>query len=767
MNDSRVPLIRRIGVRGVVGIACLLSFACQSDPSARKREYLESGNRYLADGKYPHAIIEYRNAIDIDPTFGEARKRLAEAYARTGDAPQALEQYVRAADFIPTDVQLQLTAGAYLLAARKPGDALARADYALKQQPDSIQALLLRGNALAGLSSFDEALKAIEEAIRLDPERGTSFTQLGLVEFARGRTSEAEAAFIKAVELAPKSVETYFALGNFYWSVGNAGETEKAFQGALNVDAKNGMANRAMAAFSIATGKYRAAEPYLIRLAESGDPNAVFALTDYYIASGRAKEAVARLEADGGAMKDVPNVGQRLARAYAAAGDTTRAKTLVEQVLAGNPSAVDAQLLRSQLLFDAGNRDEAYAAVHTAASSSPESAEAQFALARVYAARGDRTAAEAAYRDVLRINPRAAAAQVAIARLQLSSGNREASLKTAEEVTRTQPQNLDARLQLARSLMASGDVRRAERELTALRSAYPNVSAVHIQAGMLALLKNDIAGARASFNRAESLDSRSLELLAAWLALEFKTNDVPGAKARVEKRLNEGATPGLLILAARTYLSAKDQLAAESALRQAIELDASLLPPYEMLGQLYIAQKKLGEARTEFEALAKRQSKPVSALTMSGMILMAQGQTEPAKKRFEEVLAIDPRAAIAANNLAWMHAESGENLDTALKLAQIATAQVPDQPELMDTLGWVYYKKNVPKLASALFEGCVKKAPGIAAYHYHLGLAYLQSGDIERGRAALHQALALSPNQPLAVDIRRALAESSPANPKS
>ena len=53
-----------------------------------------------------------------------------------------------------------------------------------------------------------------------------------------------------------------------------------------------------MAAFSIATGNYRDAEPYFLRLAESGEPNAVFALTDYYIASGRAKDAVARLEAD-------------------------------------------------------------------------------------------------------------------------------------------------------------------------------------------------------------------------------------------------------------------------------------------------------------------------------------------------------------------------------------------------------------------------------------------------------------------------------------
>src|SRR5688572_6691338 len=184
---------------GLPVVAWLLTIACQSDPSVRKQRYLESGNRYFADGKYAHAIIEYRNAVDLDATFGQARKRLAEAYAQAGDGPNALEQYVRAADLLPNDVQLQLRAGTYLLAARKPDDALARADIALQQQPDNIQAHLLRGNALAGLSSFDDALKAIEEAIRLDPASGTTFTQLGRVELARGRRSEAEAAFIKAV----------------------------------------------------------------------------------------------------------------------------------------------------------------------------------------------------------------------------------------------------------------------------------------------------------------------------------------------------------------------------------------------------------------------------------------------------------------------------------------------------------------------------------------------------------------------------------------
>jgi len=740
-------------------VATIAAAGCSRDPSVRKAKYLESGDRYVAEGKYSSAVIEYRNAVDLDRLWGDARKRLAEAYARTGDGPHALEEYVRAADLLPNDVPLQLTAGTYLLAARKPEDALARADNVLKQQPDNIQAHLLRGNALAGLSSFDDALKAIEEAIRLDPDRGTTFTQLGLVEFARGRRAEAEAAFTKAVELAPKSVETYLALGNFYWSMGKAAETEKAFTGALQVDPKNGIANRAMAAFTIATGRYREAEPYFKRLAESGDASAVFSLTDYYIASGRAKDAIARLEADGNTLKDAPNLGQRLARAYAAAGDTTRAKALVEQILAGNPTAVEAQLLKGQLLMNEGHREEAFAAVQAAASSNPESAEAKFALARLYASRGDKAAAEAAYRDVLRINPRAAAAQVAIANLQLSAGNREASLRTVEEVTRAQPKNLDARLVLVRNLIASKDVQRAERELTDLRAAHPNAAAVHVQSGLLSLLKNDIAAARVSFARAESIDPKSPDLLAGWLALDFKTNNAASAKARMEQRLKEGVTPPLLILAARTYIAANDQSAAERALRQAIELDASLLSPYELLGRLYLSQKKLDEARTEFEALAKRQAKPVSALTMSGMILMTQGQPEAAKKKFEDVLAIDPRAVIASNNLAWMHAEAGDDLDTALKLARTATAQAPDQPELMDTLGWVYYKKNLPELAIPLFEGCVKKEPGNASYHYHLGLAYSKAGRSNQARASLQLALTKNPDAATAQDVKRTIGQ--------
>src|SRR5688572_7918149 len=137
-----------------------------------------------------------------------------------------------------------------------------------------------------------------------------------------------------------------------------------------------------------------------------------------------------------------------------------------------------------------------------------------------------------------------------------------------------------------------------------------------------------------------------------------------------------------------------------------------------MLGQLYLDQKKLQEAQREFDRLAQRQTKPVAALTMSALISEMQGDQAQARKRYEEVLTVDSAAPIASNNLAWMYAESGENLDRALQLAQAAAAAAPDRPEVMDTLGWVYYKKNLPDLAIRQFSRCIEKEPRNGAYHH-------------------------------------------------
>ena len=53
------------------------------------------------------------------------------------------------------------------------------------------------------------------------------------------------------------------------------------------------------------------------------------------------------------------------------------------------------------------------------------------------------------------------------------------------------------------------------------------------------------------------------------------------------------------------------------------------------------------------------------------MIQEARGDRDGARAQYERVLASDPHAGVAANNLAWMYAES-DRLDDALKLATVA-----------------------------------------------------------------------------------------------
>ena len=128
---------------------------------------------------------------------------------------------------------------------------------------------------------------------------------------------------------------------------------------------------------------------------------------------------------------------------------------------------------------------------------------------------------------------------------------------------------------------------------------------------------------------------------------------------------------------------------------------------------------------------------------MAGLILEAQGKGEEARRRYERLVEVAPRAAVASNNLAWMYASRGEQLDRALQLAQAAKAELPVEPDVNDTLALVYIKKQLGSLAVPLLRLALEKRPDEPAFHYHLGLAYAQVGDKAAARLALEKALKL------------------------
>jgi tetratricopeptide (TPR) repeat protein len=741
----------------VLALAAVL-VGCSGDPAVRKQEHLDKGNQFAAEEKYREAVVEYRNALQIDPTFGAAHHKAAEAYAKLGDAPRALAEYVRAADLLPNDLELQVTTGALLMASGRAEAARARADAVLAKDPKHAAAHVLRGNALGGLNELDQALSSMEEAIRLDPGRGSTYAQMGAVQMAKGDQAKAEESFRKAVEISPDWVAGHLALAQYLWAIGQPDAAEREFQTALKIDQNHGAANRAMAVFYLATKRADRAEEFLKRIADTSKlPAAVMTLADYYLDMQRPKDAQAILLKLTDTVSPPVGSRERLARAYAVDNQRQKAYELLDDILSQDKTNARAHLLRSQLLHQERKIDDALASVRQAIAADSTITEAHFTLGKIYASRGDAAGAEAAYREVIRLNPMAAAAQVELSTLQLSRSPREA-LASSEAAVKAQPNSLEVRLALVRSLLASRELARAEKELAPLLRERPQDASVQVQAGVLASAKGQGPAARAAFERAMSLEPTSIEPLAGIIALELNAKDFASVRNRLSARLGGNPGPDLLLLAARTYGAMQDFAEAEKVLRRAIEASPSLLPAYSMLGQVYLRQGKLDEARKEFDSLSGRQTNPVGSLTMAGVISQAQGNVDVARQRFERAVSLDPRAGVAANNLAWIYADSGQNLPQAVRLAETAAEVMPETPEVLDTLGWAYFKSRLPALAVPAFVRTVERAPRNPVYHYHLGLAYEQGGDRDSARRSLMRALELSPDFQGAADAKQALA---------
>jgi putative PEP-CTERM system TPR-repeat lipoprotein len=733
--------------------------ACSQDPQVAMQKAVARGDGYLAAGKLPEAILEYRNAVQAEARAGEARVKLADAYARAGDGAKALEQYVRAADLLPDDVNVMMKAASLQLLAGRFDEAKRLAEGVLQKDSSHLHAQILVANALAGLKDFNQAVAEIEEAIRLDPNRGESYSSLGAFEVQRGDPEAAARAFQRAVELAPDSPVAHLALANFWWGRANWEGAERELLKAAALSANDAMVHRALANFYLATNRAEAAEQHLKKVAEvTTDPAATFALADYYTISRRPDAARAVLEPLAAAPRTAALAETKLATIDFGTGQSEAAHGRLQRVLEQDRANLPALLAQTTALLSEGKIDKALASATMAVEHHKESAEALFALSRVQIARRETDAAIGTLNEVLRLNPRATGAKVALARLHLAAGRTETSVGLAQEALALDPRNVQAQLTVVRGLLARKELVRAESELVTLAQRHPTAPSVHVLSGMLAGMKGNEAGAKSHFERALALDSNSLDAVRGLVAIDVAARRPNEARGRVESRLaNDPNNQALLLLTAQTFAATGDSDRAEAYLRRLLAVDASYLDAYSALAQIYVKEGRLDAALAEFDELAKRQPRPVAALTFAGIILQSQGKKDLARDRFLRALELEPDAAVAANNLAWLYAESGERLDAALDLARRAKARLPETPEIDDTLGFVHYKRNAPADAIPFFERSIAAAPDKPEYHYHLGLARAMAGDTSGARTAFDRAVSLRPAYAEAVTAREGL----------
>ncbi len=731
----------------IVTLAVSLAAAgCKKDPQVAKQEYLKSGDRYMASGKVAEAIVQYRNAVQQDPRFGEARLKLAEAYIKARDGNRAYAEYVRAADLMPDNTRVQVQAGTMLLFRGRFEDAKTRARMALEKDPKNVQAALLLGNALAGLKDFEGAVEKLEEAAKLDPTGSAAYTSLGMVHLTQGSKPEAEAAFRHAVEAAPNQAMTHMALAQYLLSTGATKDAEAELLKAHEVEPKNNLPLRALSIYYAQMRRLEESEKYLkLWVANDNAPQRTSSmmLADFYISARRYDEATALLKPLITRRETAAEAQTRTAFIEYLQGKSVDAHRDVDAVLKREPRNTQALLIKSRFLVSDKKLPDALKYAKQAQAADPGSAPAHYLAGSIQAALGHREEAVAAFNEVLRLNPRASAAQTALSRLNLQTGNRDAAMDLAKSAVRNAPNSPEARLMLIRTLIAKRDVAQADNLLKPIEKSFPDAVPVLTARGTIDLLMNRIPTARTAYQRAATIDPANPEVLRGLVTVDLAMKKPDEARQRAEAWVekNPTNTSGLIALA-QVYAIQKDAAKAEATLKRVIQQNPAEFKAYAMLGRLYIAERRLDDARKQFEDVVANDPKALGAATMIGMIYEMQGKKSEARRQYEKVVQQDSAAGVASNNLAWMYAEDGGNLDVALQLAQNAKSRMPKRAEVSDTLGWVYYKKDLATLAVPVLREAVEQDPENPSYKAHLGLAYAKTGDRRKAKLALEQALA-------------------------
>ena len=150
---------------------------------------------------------------------------------------------------------------------------------------------------------------------------------------------------------------------------------------------------------------------------------------------------------------------------------------------------------------------------------------------------------------------------------------------------------------------------------------------------------------------------------------------------------------------------------------------------YLRMGETYRRMKNYDAAIGALTKARELLPDSVQVVSTLALTLDAAGRAHDAETAYNDTLKLSPNNGIALNNLAYMIAERGGDLDLALTYAQRASALLTDTPNVQDTLGWVYLKRKQPAQAFGSFRAAWEQNPAEAAFRSHLAMALDQKGD--------------------------------------
>lgn len=758
-------LLGRVAV--LLALIPLFFMGCSRDPNVRKQKHFESGLHYIEKGKVDEAIIEFRNAVEIDPAYGEAHYHLGLVYLKRAQWPRASQELARAIELQPENYSARVEL-ARLLIAGSARQAQEQIDWLLKQRPNDAQTHILNADLLAAQGRFLAALQEAQTATVLDAAYADAYLKLALMQLRCDQAEAAEPNFKKAIELAPKAVAPRLMLANYYRARGRFSEAESQLRESLAMDPASPEPTAALARVYLAEGKREIAENLLIQAKRNFTDNSAGyrLLGDFYLGTGDLEKATTEYRSlYENHPKDL-QVKKNYADLLLHTNRFDDARKIDAEILKADPNDSDGLIYRGQLQLRDGDANGAITLFQTVLKNDPKNALAHYHLGVAFQKSGNLESAESELRDAIELRPDLVDAQRELAILSMRRGDMTTLNRTSSQIINLLPSSPDGYALRAVSEINSKQFTAADEDARKAIDVAPESAAGYLQLGNLNFTQKHFSESESAYRQALDRDAKSNDALRGLMNTFVARNQpeaaVSAAKAQIAKVPDSSGFYDLL--GTLLFQQMKDLSAARTAFEKSVALDRNNTDAFLKLGQVEEATGQTDEAIRTYQQGAKDNPQEATFHIFLGQIFQLRQDWVNAEHSYNRALAIRRDDPVAGCNLAYVTTQMGGDLDVALSLAQSARSKLPQSPEAADTLGWIYYQKGAYRPAVSALQAAVALVQQIKSqdnprFHYHLGMAYAKTGETSQARVQFQKILKMNPDAGDAAEAKKQLTQ--------
>jgi tetratricopeptide (TPR) repeat protein len=791
MINIMPPFLKNSSVKAFSLFACLVlaSFqlmACSSRQD-RAQSYYDDAMGYLAKKDFGKARIELRNALQLDGKMLKAWRALAQVDERTKHLQDLVGALRRIVELDSKDVpsRIQLTK-LYLLGGAL-NDALKMANAATDIAPQNASALALKSTVLFRLKDTDGAVKAAQKAIEFEPGNADARVILAATQLIQGHSDGALQTLAKVANARKDDLGVLLMKVNVYNRMGDLQQVEAILRKLIALHPDSPAFRSQLVRFYLAHNRQDDALKEL-RTAANANPadiNTELALVNLLgnlkgSAAARA-ELVARINAGGhvfpyqialakldfgqghladsvtllqklisgpNSPTDVLTAKNTLAEMYMQRNDIAAAEPLVSDILRADSRNTNGLRLRALIHLARNQYDDAIADLRSALNGEPRSPTLLGTLALAYERSGSIELADKAFLDATKASRFAPVYGLNYVEFLRRRGlNKQADNVLADLASRN-PNSIAVLSALAKVKLAHHDWADAHEIAATIRRLGDKNNTADLINGIAFGGQNNFNDSVAALQKAYAANPRAVQPMAALVSAYIAAHHPKEAESFLQSALKANPDNAeALVLMGTIQLSNNDQKQAANYFREAIQHQPKAIVGYRALANLYAHQSKIDDAIKILKAGLQQQPKSFDLRLALAGLMEAKGQNEFAISEYRSMLKDYPGSMIVANNLASMladHRTDKASLDEANSLTAMLTSS--PVPQFKDTVGWVDYQRADYAAAIPLIEDAVAKLPNSALIRYHLGMAYLATGQDAKALEQFKKARALAPN---------------------